>query len=184
MTREQNRGVICLLSGDRAGDGGQCWDLLVPYVFPPPQPSAKTTPSISSSHSTEVWGGTRLLWSPLREETASSQECSLHQDQARWHHGQPAHRHSRLPSRPPRLAGEISPGYASDGGQGNREQGGKENSVELVPGTYGRDRSSPRTEKDTCRHSRRPGPGRCLHFCKAGSSTRCCLGDRVGGLRR
>lgn len=49
-----------------------------------------------------------------------------------------------------------------------------------MPRTYGRGRSSPRTEKNTCRCSHHPGPGRCLHFCKVGRSTRSCLGERGG----
>ena len=66
-----------------------------------------------------------LLWGPPREDMASSQGCSLHQDQACWHQGQPAHRHSLLPSRSPKPASEISPGHAGDEGQGSKEQGGK-----------------------------------------------------------
>lgn len=42
------------MSGNRAGEGGQPYSLAVPRTSSPPHPSAKTTPSISPTQSTEV----------------------------------------------------------------------------------------------------------------------------------
>lgn len=104
MTRDQKQGVICFLSG---GQGRRCRPMLGPAC-----PSCVPLPSAFSQNLTVYQpfsqhgslGGKRLLWGMPREETASSQGCSCHQDQACWHPGQLAHSHPQLSFRSPKPA--------------------------------------------------------------------------------